>query len=203
MTMSDEALAQNRRTIAAYESYAERYDAIVSQIANRFDQGWLKRLVGVIGEGSHVLEVGSGPGREADFLETLGVTVRRTDATQKFLDIQAVRGNKGELLNIITDDLGGPYDAVVALCVLIHVPRVETAAVLAKIAANLRPGGAFLVSMRSGDGDTDDGRYHTVYWRRDAFAARLEAAGLTLLTDQFYNDVDGDEWNIFLVMKPA
>lgn len=74
---------------------------------------------------------------------------------------------------------------------------------LAKLRRALRPGGALLVSLRNGDGDIDDGRYHTVYWRRDAFAAALDAAGLTLLGDGFSLCSDGDEWNTFLAVRPA
>ena len=107
-----------------------------------------------LGAADWSLRSDSGPGRDADFLETLGVRVRRTDATRRFLELQAARGKQGELLNIVTDELGGPYDAVVGLCVLIYVPRDQIDHVLSKIAASLRPGGAFLVSMRDGDGET-------------------------------------------------
>ena len=145
---------------------------------------------------------GSGPGYDADFVEGLGVHVRRTDATKRFLELQAARGKHGEFLDLITDDLGGPYDAVLALCVLIHVPREQTDQVLAKIAASLRPGGAFLVSMRIGDGEKS-GDYHTVYWRRDDFAARLESAGLVLVGDEFNVGRDREEWTTFLAVKQS
>jgi SAM-dependent methyltransferase len=129
--------------------------------------------------GGLILEVGSGTGRDADFLESLGGKVRRTDATQAFLDLQAERGRNGERLNLLTDPLGGPYDAVLAICVLIHVERSATDRVLRKIRRALRPGGAFLTALWEGTRQTD-GRYHMTYWRRTAFAARLRAAGLTV-----------------------
>jgi O-methyltransferase involved in polyketide biosynthesis len=91
---------------------------------------------------------------------------------------------------------------VLALCVLIHVPREQTDQVLAKIVGSLRPGGAFLVSMRIGDGETG-GEYHTVYWRRDDFAARLESAGLVLVGDEFNVGRDREEWTTFLAVRPS
>jgi SAM-dependent methyltransferase len=126
MGVSPESLAKSRQTISAYEDYAERYDAIVRHVPNPREQASLKRLVAIAGTDGQILEVGSGPGYDADFLESLGVKVRRTDATKRFLELQAARGKHGELLDLITDDLGGPYDAVLALCVLIHVPRDQT-----------------------------------------------------------------------------
>lgn len=203
MNVPEKALFQSRQTIRSYEKYAERYDALVGQVANPFDQGWLKRLVSIAGENARILEVGSGPGREADFLETLGPSVRRTDATRKFIEIQAARGNQVELLDIITDEFGGPYDGIVGLCVLIHVPCAMIDTVLAKVVRALRPEGAFLVSLRNGDGESDDGKYHTVYWRRDDFVSRLEAAGLNLVRDEFSVCSDGDEWNTFLAVRPS
>ncbi|MGX9143781.1 class I SAM-dependent DNA methyltransferase [Mesorhizobium sp. 128a] len=202
MTVLSEDLAKSRQTINAYEDYAERYDALVRHVPNQREQKWLKRLVKIAGKGGRILEVGSGPGYDADFVEGLGVKVRRTDATRRFLELQSARGKHGEFLDLITDDLGGPYDAVLALCVLIHVPREQTDQVLAKIAGSLRPGGAFLVSMRIGDGETS-GEYHTVYWRRDDFVDRLEASGLVLVGDEFNIGRDRDEWTTFLAVRPT
>jgi 2-polyprenyl-3-methyl-5-hydroxy-6-metoxy-1,4-benzoquinol methylase len=202
MTVPSEDLAKSRQTINAYEDYAERYDALVRHVPNQREQKWLKRLVAIAGTGGRILEVGSGPGYDADFVEGLGVQVRRTDATRRFLELQAARGKHGEFLDLITDDLGGPYDAVLALCVLIHVPREQTDQVLAKVVGSLRPGGAFLVSMRIGDGEKS-GEYHTVYWHRDDFAARLENAGLVLVGDEFNVGRDREEWTTFLAVRPS
>ncbi len=202
MSKPTKSLEKNLQTIASYEGYAEQYNAIVDKLPNPHDEDALRRLAKRVGIGGHVLEVGSGPGRDADFLETLGITVRRTDATQRFLELQAERGKKGELLNIITDDLGGPYDAVLALCVLFHIPRDQIDQVLAKIARSLRPGGAFLVSMRNGEGETT-GNYHTVYWTKEGFIERIANAGMDLAWDKCTIDCDGDGWNTFLAVKPA
>jgi 2-polyprenyl-3-methyl-5-hydroxy-6-metoxy-1,4-benzoquinol methylase len=200
MTVTKTALAKSLRTIQSYEGYAEQYSRLGEPCPPPNVQGALRRVAGAVGDGGRVLEIGSGPGWEADFLETLGASVRRTDATRRFLELQAERGKQGDLVNVITDDLGGPHDAVVALCVLIHVPRDQIDQVLTRIARALRPQGAFLVSMRDGDGETS-GDYHTEYWRRDDFAARMEAAGLALEWDEHSVDCDDDAWNTFLARR--
>ena len=195
-------LSQSRQTIASYEAEADHYCTLVSEVPNAFDQTAFRRVADIAGQGGRVLEIGSGPGFDADFLETLGLTVRRTDATKRFLELQAARGKTGELVDVITDDVGGPYDAVVAMCCLIHVPREEIDQVLAKLTQSLRPGGALLVSMRDGDHETT-GEYHTIYWSRPDFAARLAAAGLKLLWGEFRLDCDRDGWNTFLAVRPS
>lgn len=51
MTVLSENLAKSRKTINAYEDYAERYDAIVRHVPNQREQKWLKRLVAIAGKG--------------------------------------------------------------------------------------------------------------------------------------------------------
>ena len=187
------ALADSRRTIESYEGFAAQYATLVDPVPPPDTEAALRRMLAVTGPTASVLEVGSGTGRDADFVESLGATVRRTDATEAFLDLQRARGRRVESLDLMTDPLGGPYDAVLALCVLIHIPRVAVDDVLLKIADALRPGGAFLVSMRAGSGETG-GSYHTVYWSRDGFAERLHAAGLAVVWDTATVDSDGDHW---------
>lgn len=178
------ALSKNQQTVASYEQIARDYARDVSPTPSESGAAALRRLVDVVPAGGGVLEVGSGPGWDADFIEALGVAVRRTDVTKAFIEFQTERGKRAELLDLITGELGGPYDAVIALAVLIHIDRELTDSVLRKIAAALRPGGAFLVSLREGTGDrrelgdTSGQPYYVTLWTLAEFAARLAAAGL-------------------------
>ena len=139
----------NARTVESYERIAGEY-ARTTTGARVLSDG-LTRLAQVAPAG-HVLEIGSGPGWDADALEEAGLTVRRTDITQAFIDFQRTRGKQVDRLDVINDDFGGPYDAVVALHVLQHVEPSDLPAVLAKVAGAVRRGGRFLVSIPLGEG---------------------------------------------------
>ena len=193
-------LANTQRTVQSYDEYAREYDKLVSEERPPHIRDALQRLVQCLPPGGSVLEIGSGPGRDADFVESLGVVVRRTEPAQAFVDLMAERGKQADLLNVVTDELGGPYDGVLAMAVLIHVDREQIDAVLRKIHAALKPGGAFLVTMRRGEGETG-GNYHTVYWTRDAFAERLAAAGMAVAWDGESVGPDGGEWVNFLARR--
>ena len=130
---STRAWSSNRRTIQSYTESVREYDEQVSPRPPGYIADALRRMMRHVPAGGLEHEVGSGTGRDADFVESLGGKVRRTDATQAFLDLQAERGKKGERLNLLTDRLGGPYDAILAICVLIHVERAATDRVLRKI----------------------------------------------------------------------
>ena len=170
----------NARTVESYELIADDY-ARETAGAAVLSNG-LTRLAETV-PGGHALEIGSGPGWDADALEEAGMTVRRTDITQAFIDFQLVRGKEAERLDVVNDDLGGPYDAVVSLHVLQHVEPDDLPAVLAKVAGAFRPYGRFLVSIPLGEGvDWEVGesgnRYYRVLRTEAEFTAALMQAGL-------------------------
>jgi SAM-dependent methyltransferase len=167
------------RTAESYEQIADDYARETAE--NDWSSDALARLAALIPSG-HVLEIGSGPGWDADALEEAGLQVRRTDVTQAFVDFQRARGKEAERLDAISDDFGGPYDAVVAIAVLQHVPPDDVPGVLAKVAAALRPGGRFLVAVPMGQGagwevGESGHRYYRALWSADSFIAELTKAG--------------------------
>ncbi len=199
---SDTALAHMRQTVQSYERSAREYDQLVDPRRPPHIQRALRQLVEAVPPGATVLEIGSGPGRDADVLESLGLVVRRTDATQAFIDLMAERGKQADLLNVVTDELGGPYDGVLAMGVLIHVDREQVDAVLRRIHDALKPGGAFLAAMRKGKGETT-GEYHTVCWTREDFTERLAAAGLSAEWNADSVGRDGNDWTTYLARRAA
>ncbi|BEP33437.1 class I SAM-dependent methyltransferase [Variovorax sp. V59] len=201
MEIPASVLKNMRRTIQSYEGSARDYNAIVAGHRPPEIEEALRRMMQPVPPGGSVLEIGSGSGQDADFVEALGAAVRRTDAVQAFIDLQAERGKKGELLNVVTDALGGPYNAVLAMCVLIHVDRAQIAPVLRKVFDALEPGGVFLAAMRIGEGETT-GDYQTVYWAKDRFAEQLEAAGLRMHWSSQWIGRDNVTWANFLAVRP-
>ena len=97
--------ANNGRTVAAYENYARRYAANVSPQPSDSGASALRRLADMLPSSGRVLEIGSGPGWDADFLEGLGVRVRRTDVTAAFRDFQAERGRQVDPLDVLTEKI--------------------------------------------------------------------------------------------------
>lgn len=200
MANSSRAPTDNQRTIAAYESYAQEYDKIVEAAPSEHVRKGLRELAAATGEGARILEIGSGCGRDADFIETLGVQVHRTEPAEAFLELQRARGKTAHMLDVVEDELGGPYDGVMVMCVLFHIERAAIDAVLRKLADALRPGGGFLVSMREGEGETR-GEYLMTYWSRDDFAARLEQAGLVVEWDYRHLGRKDERWFTLLARR--
>ena len=199
----------NRVTLDAYEQIASDYAASTRGTPTGVVAEALGRLVGQLFAGASVLELGSGPGWDADFLEAHGVRVRRTDGARSFCELQRGRGRRCDLLDVTAGGFTTPawpaYDGVLALFVLQHVERDATPAVLAEAAAALRPGGAVLVSMQEGDGDgwqvgESGRRYHVTRWTQEDFEEVLSGAGLVPTWHVRLADDEGD-WLLVLATR--
>ena len=109
--------------------------------------------------------------------------MRRTDVTPGFVELMRSRGYDADVLDPLTDELGGPYDGVWASACLLHVARGDLPVVLRRLAAATRAGGVLALSLKEGDGEGWSTHGHVqaprrfVYWREEPLRAVLEAAG--------------------------
>lgn len=174
-------------TVRAYDldaaAYASRTGAVPDSVRAEIED-----LAMLLGAGAHVLEVGSGGGRDAVLMEELGLTVRRTDITPGFVRLLREQGHACDLLDPLVDDLAspdGPYDAVWANASLLHVARADLPIVLGRLAQVTRPGGLLRVSLKEGDGDgwsthgSVRNARHFTYWRASAVVEGARGAGWT------------------------
>jgi len=174
--------AAARATVAAYDEDAGAFSDATARLDDgaRAELDWLAGALG--GEGT-VLEIGSGGGRDAAALQERGLAVRCTDVSAGFVDLLRSRGLEAEQLDPLTDDLGGPYDAVWASASLLHVPRPDLPTVLGRLAAVTRPAGALAATLKEGDGEewSVHGQVRAprryVYWREGPLREALESAG--------------------------
>jgi 2-polyprenyl-3-methyl-5-hydroxy-6-metoxy-1,4-benzoquinol methylase len=139
-------------TISHYDETARHYATLIDDQPPGWIADALGRLRARVVPDAPILEIGSGVGRDASWLEARGTQVRRTDATPEFREIQRERGHHVDLLNVVSDDLGGPYGGALAMAVLMHIPRTSIGDVLAKLAASLLSGAPLLVCTREGAG---------------------------------------------------
>lgn len=112
-------------TLATYEAAAQRYVNQVPASPSGALIAFLDRLAELVGT-RHVLELGSGPGWDATYLEDHGLRVTRTDAALAFVERMRTAGHEARRLDVCTDELAGPYDAVLADALLLHLSRDDS-----------------------------------------------------------------------------
>lgn len=202
----EEARRDNRETVSSYESCAEDYAQSTRGEPYEAHAQMLDEFVVSLGAGARVLELGSGPGWDADRLEARKLQVERTDAAQSFIDLQRRRGKTIARLDVVNDAIASRYDGILCLYVLQHVARPLIDSVLRKFAAALRPDGVLLVALREGSGEMREvgtqsgGVYHVTLWPKGEFIERLERVGLAVTQSRTFTGSDG-EWLVVLARK--
>lgn len=186
----------NQLTVAAYEQCAIDYALATKPATPHVDQPLLQVLRDALRDGATVLEVGSGPGWDADWLEQAGLTVRRTDATEAFLAFQKQRGKTAGYLDVVRGPIDGSYDAILAMYVFQHVGQQQLPAVLGKVSAALRAGGHLFFTILEGTGEvletsTEGRQYHIARWRKDALESLLASLGMRLAWSDIREDSEG------------
>ncbi|WP_426699882.1 class I SAM-dependent methyltransferase [Rhodanobacter sp. Col0626] len=201
--MTEDSCGNNRRAVADYERSAREYVATVEGRPSASVEA-LRRLAAAVAPGTRVLEIGSGPGWDADALEALGIDVHRTDVTAAFCDLQVERGKRCDRLDLLLDRIDGRYGGAMMLCVLQHFERVQLGEVLSKLAGAVDTGSPLLLMYPEGDDEYLEhgaaGDYPVVRWAPDAIDAHLAQAGFAMAWEQTI-DGRGGSWRIVLAQR--
>jgi SAM-dependent methyltransferase len=183
----DTALSSDETTgtIAAYNRHIDQYIAASDTTPAPEVVEWITRTLHVAAKTPHVLELGSGHGVDAEYLEQTGATVVRTDGAQAFVDRLRQLGHDARVLDITRDPIAhDTFDVVYANAVLLHLTREQTRTLIARVRNALRPDGVFAFSVKEGEGagwsdeKLDAPRYFT-YWNATDLRALCVTAGFS------------------------
>ena len=183
----------NQTTLAAYEGNVQKYIDGTPNKVDGYIKTWIDTTLARIQPAARILEIGTATGRDADYMESRGFRVERTDATKAFVTLQQERGHEAKVLNVLTDELGGPYDLVFADAVLLHFSPDQTGRVLEKIKRSLKPGGTLAFTLKKGDGEEwsehklGERRYFC-FWQPDAIRTLLVSKGYDVLSLEVTED---------------
>jgi SAM-dependent methyltransferase len=160
------ARRRHRTALNEREIVRRGYDAIAAWYADWKVEGnpaeaLVRDLDDRLPDGANVLELGCGNDRPGAAVLSvrhryIGVDISEAQLTRAralLPGVQFVQGDYTEL-----DFAEQSFDAVAAILTLTHVPRKEHAALLARVAGWLRPGGLFLASFGTEDmpGEVED-----------------------------------------------
>lgn len=198
----------NSKTVQSYDAHIQEYIDGTPQVVQGFVKNWIDTVVAGLPNDARILEFGSAFGRDADYIESKGYIVERTDVTPGFVSLLQSQGHSARILNAISDELNGPYDLVFADAVLLHFNRDETQAVISKVFDALSDNGRFAFSLKQGNGESwsEDKlgapRYFC-YWTKEGIEPLLRQAGFNNL--QISDDYNGStaKWLHIIATKEA
>ena len=179
---------QNDKTIETYSSTFEKYLVNIQPQPVDHVKMWLDKCVSKLPKTAKILEIGSAGGTEADYLESQGYSVIRSDVIDGFIQYNEAKGRNCLKLNAIKDDLPVECDLIFANAVLLHFTKVEARIFLKKCYESLNPNGRLALTTKQGEGDywqmnvLDLPRFEQ-FWQADELEAMLNAVGFKI-TDQ-------------------
>ncbi|MEK7527180.1 MAG: class I SAM-dependent methyltransferase [Patescibacteria group bacterium] len=148
-------------TIDTYDKMAVEYDRETANFWKRFPSTFLEKFkAGVLKRGT-ILDVGSGPGRDAAILSAAGFSVICLDASEAMLKITKEKGFE----SIRADFLELPFDketfdGIWAYTSLLHVSKIKIPSALSEIYRVLKKTGVFALGLIVGliEGKTEEYR---------------------------------------------
>jgi cyclopropane fatty-acyl-phospholipid synthase-like methyltransferase len=135
-----------------YDIVADRYLAWTVEGPTRLT--YLDRLLGMLRDGSDVLELGCGAGepvarRLSEHHRVTGVDLSPEQIVRARARVPDADFLIGDMTQLVLEPAS--FDAVVAFYSIIHVPRTQHTDLFQRIASWLRPDGVLLVTMGAGD----------------------------------------------------
>ena len=172
----------NAETLQSYDRHVADYVDGTAQEVSGPSRNWIDAALAGLPAEAEIFELGSAFGRDAAYIRGRGYRVDCSDASRGFVDHLRGLGVEARLFNALTDPLAGPWHLILANAVLLHFNREECAAVLAKMAGALAPGGRFAFSLKAGEGEgwsshkLNAPRYFC-YWQPEQLPPLLRQAG--------------------------
>jgi predicted TPR repeat methyltransferase len=186
------------------QSYNEKFHQYLAAPTNRGSQSvqyWIDQTLQLLSRTSRMLEIGSGSGVDANYIEAKGFQIERTDAALALVLNLRRQGHQARELNIVTDNIEPGYDLIFSSAVLQHLSDTQMNLAVAKIHTALNAHGVMALSVARGYGERWTNRRlgsprYFQYWQPHSLEVLLAKAGFTTV----YKDDDQD-WLRWTVRK--
>lgn len=138
------------KTIKTYNRYHQIYDNETIDFWEQYPQTVLKEFAKNL-PGNKILDLGSGPGRDALLLKNLGLEITCVDLSQEMIKRTTKLGFKSIKKDIRKLNFPNQsFDGVWAFTSLLHISKPEAKKVIESIYKILKPNGMFLIGMIEG-----------------------------------------------------
>ena len=180
-------IGKNQITLQSYQLGINEYiNGTPHEISGNF-KIWIDLFLNLLPSNARIIEIGSAFGRDAQYIESRGFSVERTDATPEFVTYLQTKGHEAHEFNVLTDDFSPFYDLIFANAVFLHFTPEELDNVLKKIYKSLSKDGLLAFSVKQGEGEAwstekvGNPRYFC-YWKKEKIQPLLEANGFQIVS---------------------
>lgn len=139
-------------TIRTYNVINELYDAETRDFWDRFPLDIVRKFVELL-PSDEILDLGSGPGRDAVILRNHGLNVTCVDGSENMVNMTARLGFNSVLSDLrVFDSPDKKYHGIWAYSSLIHLNFDEAKKLVGKLSDILKDGGVLFLGLIQGDG---------------------------------------------------
>lgn len=171
-------------TIKTYDEIAEKY---YKRYFN-YDESYLMDFFIKNLNGKKILDVGSGPGRDAMILSEKGFDVIGIDLSSAFITMGKKNAPKAMFMKMDMRKLefsDGTFDGVWAIASFLHIPKDQAKQTLLELKRVLKKDGMLLIAVKEGSGEGFDEnkkfpRFFS-YYTTEELNALLESCGFTIM----------------------
>jgi threonyl-tRNA synthetase len=193
--------AELKQTIETYNNNLDKYIAKANFAVDGIKKNWIDETLQKLNKDSAILEIGSGLGIDADYIESNGFKVNRTDYSQSFIDYQKSKGKEIGQYNALGKATKKQYDLVFADAVLLHFNDQEFDNALININQSLAENGLFAFTLKKGEGsqmivDKMESPRYFKFWQKDELENILAQKGFE--TEVVLED---DNWLMVIAKK--
>lgn len=191
-------------TIRTYDAIHELYDAETQDFWNNFPIGIIEEYTQLL-PGKEVIDLGSGPGRDALILRELGLVVTCVDGSEKMVEMTRRLGFKSIRVDMRDLNLeAGSYYGAWAYSSLIHLTFDESKELIRKISKFLRPGGMLFLGLIEGErnekrpvGNSGFKRYFEFY-TPEKVGELIDGSGFRIVSEEAYKPRNHNYLNFIL-----
>ena len=141
-----------KETIAAYDAFADRFDAEYERHMRRYNLMHADAFADAL-PGRSVLDIGAGPGNHAAYFASKGLDVLCGDLSAEMVALCARKGLPAIRLDLERFGLPETFDGIWANACLLHLPKASIPDVLERIARHLEPRGVLGCAVKEGEGE--------------------------------------------------
>ncbi len=185
------------KTIAVYDMMAEKYAKKLNDYAPLPER---ERFISLLPNHAHILDVGCGPGRDADYFTANGSSVTGVDFSEKLLEIARLRVPQAIFYKQDFRSLRfskQSFDGIWACASLLHLKRHEVPIVLNNFFQLLKSGGILFIMVKEGSGEADVAEElsfhlsrHFTYFQKEEVKHMVKDAGFEVIEQYAYNEKD-------------
>ena len=149
---------QNKKTIEAYQTNANRYlennykiDKELWEESQKNVQHLMKELLSSIPKDGRILEIGSADGEIASYIKSLGYDITASDIADDFIKEITKKGLEPIKFNLLEDEFKDKYNCIICWKVFVHFTDNDVLKALEKIYDALDDNGIVIFNLISGD----------------------------------------------------